>query len=135
LPKVIYAKANSYVLVYILISWKYIINFQLEVLIKWLCYSYCSIDSVYVSYTAQLGWPYSTWAERCRSSGQGSPKLCSITEHIPIRLDNRCFNTWNHQFFPAKRKSSGHTCGFTSKLPTGNVFRQKLQRMTRAFWQ
>jgi hypothetical protein len=40
-----------------------------------------------------LGDP--TWAERSRSSGQGSLKLCSITEHIPIRLDNtcKCFNT------------------------------------------
>ena len=48
-----------------------------------------------------LGDP--TWAELRRSSGQGSPKLCSITEHIPIRLDNKCFNTWHHQSFPAKK--------------------------------
>jgi hypothetical protein len=46
-----------------------------------------------------LGDP--TWAELRRSSGQGSPKLCSITEHIPIRLDNKCFNTW-HPYYCQK---------------------------------
>jgi hypothetical protein len=33
--------------------------------------------------------------------------------------------------FSRQKKSSGHTCGFTSKLQAWKVFRQKLQRMTR----
>ena len=71
-------------------------NFNAKQKFNILCYSYCSIDMLVILHS--LGDP--TWAERYRSSGQGSPKLCSITECIPIRLDNKCFNIMS---FPVKK--------------------------------